>query len=163
MIYNSIKKNKGFTLTEIIITIALIALVVTLITIGVLNFRNNIEYDILLNKIVESLQFAKMKAVTGKWDSSGSRSSYSIKFFESRFVEFEGDTYVEGGSENIEHEIPLGLRLDPSCSPVDNGIVTFSPIEGENSNSCTIDIYKLEETTPAGSVIVGKHGVTQAS
>lgn len=155
--------NKGYTLVEIIITLGLTAVMVAGVTVAMFQFRDNVEYDILLNKIVESVNFSKLKAMNSKLDSSDARSRYSVKFFSNRIVEFEGDVYTEGADANIEYEVPVGLNLSYSCSPVNNGEISFNAIIGENTNNCTIYILKLEQVLPAGSVVIGKFGVTQAS
>ena len=158
-----ISGERGYTLVEIIIAMALTAVVATAMAFAFLNFRNNVLYDILLNRIGESVNYAKLKGITSKLDSQDLRSSYSVKFFADRIVEFEGDTYVEGDDANIEYEVPVGLRITSTCSPVDNSVVTFFAITGENSNYCTISIYKFEQAYPTGSVYIGKYGVEQAS
>lgn len=158
-----LNEEKGYTLVEIIITMSITAIVVVSMTLSIFTFRNNVQYDILLNKIIESANYAKLKSMIGKLDSQGQRSSYSVKFLEGRIVEFEGDVYTEGAASNIEYEVPVGLRLSSICLPQDNGTVTFAAITGENSNTCNVYIYKFEEATPMGSVVIGKFGVEQAS
>jgi prepilin-type N-terminal cleavage/methylation domain-containing protein len=155
--------QKGVTLIEIIIVIAVTSVIATVTTFSVLKFRDSIQYDILLNSLVESTDSAKMKAVTSKLDNGGSRISYGVRFFDDRFVEFEGELYVEGAGTNTEYQLPVGLHLSSTCLPIDNGTVVFSPILGENNNNCTIYIYRMEQVTPIGSVIINKFGVQHAS
>lgn len=157
-----ISAEKGYTLVEIIITIAVAAIVIVSVTISIFNFRDNIEYDILLNKVIESTNFAKAKAMASKLDAQELRSSHSVKFFQNRIVDFEGEVYTEGGSSNIVYDVPVGLRLESICYPENNGEVTFSAITGENANYCTIYVYKYEGSTLLGTVVIGKFGVEQA-
>ncbi|MBN2015361.1 prepilin-type N-terminal cleavage/methylation domain-containing protein [Candidatus Dojkabacteria bacterium] len=154
--------SKGFTLVEIVLTIAIGAILVSGVTLGLLTYRNNLQYDILLNQIDESVSYAKAKALSGKLDSLNQHSSYGVMFFEDRFIEFEGDEYVEGAVPNVEYNVPVGLRLSATCVPSNNGSVVFSRILGENSNYCTVSIYKFEQTEPAGSVRIGRFGVEEA-
>lgn len=155
--------TKGYTLIEIIITMAIGAIVISATVLGLFSFRSGFEYDILLNQVVESANYSKLKAVSSVLDLSESRISFSVKFFEDKIVEFEGEEYVEGADNNVEYEVPIGLRLSSTCSPNDNGTVIFAPITGVNSNSCTIYIYKFEQINPTGSIVIGKFGVEQAS
>lgn len=157
-----IQNKQGYTLVEIVITIALTAVVVAVFAYAMLNFRNNVQYDILLNRVVESVNYAKTKSMSAKLDSQALRSSYSVKFFENKIVEFEGDIYVEGADTNIEYEVPFGLELSSSCTPVDDGVVSFSAVKGENENSCTVGIHKFEAVSPTGTVYIGRYGVQQA-
>jgi len=159
---NIMRNQKGITLVEIIIVIAITGIISSIAAFGVLKFRDSIQYNILLNSIVESTNNVKMKAMTSRLDESDTRISYGIIFFENRYVEFEGDTYVEGADTNVEYQVAIGLRLSSTCSPTDNGTVVFSPITGENTNMCTIYIYRLEQVTQIGNIAISKYGVQQA-
>jgi prepilin-type N-terminal cleavage/methylation domain-containing protein len=154
--------SKGYTLVEIIITMGVSAIIVAAMTFGLFNFRNSVQYDILLNQIVESVNYSKTKASASQLDSEGASSAYGVKFFENEFVEFEGTDYVEGDAKNVENSVPAGLRLSTTCA-TENGQVVFSKVLGENSNDCIVEIYKWEQTSPTGSIVVGKYGVEQAN
>jgi prepilin-type N-terminal cleavage/methylation domain-containing protein len=157
-----ILNKKAYTLVEIVITLALGAIITTGVTVSMLKFRDNVQYDILLNKIVESVQSTRLKAVSSKENNAGVRSSFSVHFFTDRIVEFEGSIYTEGAGTNIVSEVPVGLRLSSTCSPVNDGIVTFSVHEGANTNDCIIYIYRFEQTVPIGSIVIKRFGVEEA-
>lgn len=151
--------EKAFSLVEIIIVISLSTVVFTLTMFALYNFRNNVVYDVVLNEVTESVNYVKLKSMTALLDSNNLQSDYSVVFFSDRFVEFEGDTYVEGASANVEHDVPVGISLSTNCSPVDNGTVTYSVILGTNNNSCAVSIYRIEQAYPVGNVIIGKYGI----
>lgn len=157
------KNENAYSLTEVVIAIAVIAIMSIAAGLALFRFRDNVEYDILLNKVTESINYTKLKATQSRLDSDGNRISYGVRFFENRIVEFEGETYVEGADANVEYEVPIGLRLGTSCSPFDDGTVVFSPVEGNNDNECTINIYRFEQSQPIGSVSVSSYGVEDAS
>jgi len=154
--------DRGYSLVEIVITIALGAVLISAISLSLFTFRNNVEYDILFNEIIESINNSKSLAVVSKLDSTDNRSSFSVKFMENKFVEFEGDIYLEGNESNVEHYIPIGFRLGSVCSPNDDGTVTFSPVSGESVQSCIVSIYKLEDAMPAGTLLIDRYGLEQA-
>ena len=151
--------QKGFSLIEVAIVVALGSIIVLMVGFGVFRFRDTFEYDLLVNGIIETVDFAKAKAVSSELDSQGLRSSYSVRFFEYRYVEFEGDIYVEGANMNVEHALPIGYRLTSSCLHVEDGTVTFIPIEGTNTNSCHINIFQVGNPSPVGIVSIDKYGV----
>ena len=158
-----LSNDKGYTLIEIVIVIGLGAIVAGAMSWGLMNFRNTVEYDILLNQIVKSMNQVKLKATSSQLDSAGQRTNYSIMFLENKFVQFEGDVYTEGANSNIESDVSTGLKLSTSCAPIDNGIVTFEPIVGTTSNRCIIYIYKFENPSPVGTIVVGEYGVEEAN
>ena len=154
--------NKAYTLVEIVVTLGLGAIITTGITISMLKFRDNVQYDILLNKVVESVQSTRLKAVSSKENSASERISFSVRFLTNQIVEFEGSTYIEEAGTNIVSEVPVGLHLSSTCSPVNNGTVTFSSHEGINLNECIIYIYRFEQAVPIGSIVIKRFGIEQA-
>ncbi len=154
--------EKGFSLVEVIITVALGSVLVSVISLSLFTFRNNVAYDILFNEIIESVNNSKALAVASKLDIGDNRINYGIKFLENKFVEFEGDTYIEGNDSNVEHQIPIGFRLGSVCSPNNDGTVIFSPVNGESTQACTISIYKVEDAGPIGTMLINKYGLEQA-
>ncbi len=161
--FRNIKNNKAYTLIEIIIVMSLSGILVGASVLSLFTFRNNFIYDSLLNQIVESVNYSKTKAVASVLDESENRIKHGVKIFEDRIVEFQGEEYTEGADKNVEYDVPFGLRLSSECSPQDNGEVSFSPITGENGNTCTINIYKFEDVKSIGTVLVSKYGVEQAN
>jgi len=157
-----IKNSRGYSLVEVVITVGLSAVVLAVISLSMFTYRNNIEYDNLFHEIIESVHSVRSKAMSSRLDDSDNRTSYSIKFLEDKFVEYEGDVYTDGDSENLEHDIPFGFRLGSLCNPDDDGTITFSPVKGENANMCEVYIYKLESADPLGTVVIGKYGLEEA-
>ncbi|MDD3647141.1 MAG: prepilin-type N-terminal cleavage/methylation domain-containing protein [Candidatus Dojkabacteria bacterium] len=160
-----IEKNseKGYSLVEIAIVISLGAIVVTMVTFAVFTFRNTIQYDILLNQIVESVNFSKNRALSGRLNDEGSRVGYGVKFFNDTYVEFVGDQYEESDTRNVVNNVPFGLHLDCSCSIDVNDEIVFSAVEGMSNNICTVNIYRSESDDPVGVVVIGRYGIEQAN
>jgi prepilin-type N-terminal cleavage/methylation domain-containing protein len=155
------RMQRGYSLIEIILTIGIGAIIATTITFGLFNFRDNVQYDIVINEMVESVDYAKVRAMKSQLDAAGQKSNYGVIFFEDSFVEFEGNGYVEGLDSNVLHNIPFGFSLDVTCDDLGNSIV-FARVTGINSNPCEIDIYKWEDNEPTGSVVIGPYGVEEA-
>ncbi len=152
------KDHKGYTLIEVVFVMAISAIIVTASTFALFVYRNNVLYDVLSNQIIASINSAQIKAKSALLKDD-LRVSQGVIFFENRLVEFSGSDYVEGDDCNVEYNVPTGFSLGTTCSPTDNGVVLFSPIRGEGTNTCTIDIYKYEDTIPTGTITVGKFGI----
>ena len=156
-----IKNNKGFSLVEVVIVASISSVIFTTVALSMFTFRNNVAYDVLFHEIIETINDSRAKAVASRLDTGDNRISYSIKFLENQFVEFEGDVYVDGADGNIEHTVPFGFNLSSSCSPNNDGTITFSPINGVNLQNCTVSINKIEGGGAIGSIEVGKYGIEQ--
>jgi Tfp pilus assembly protein FimT len=156
------KRQEGYSLVEVIIIIGITGIIVVVASLSLFNFRNSMEYDILLNEIVESVNSVKSKAVSSRLDSADQRINYSMIFFDTRFVEFEGSTYVEGNSTNIEHNVATSLSLSSQCNPENNGTVSFTPILGLNNNTCTVYIYKVGSSSSVGTIVINTYGIEAA-
>lgn len=153
----------GYSLTEIMIVIAILSIIAVSATIALFQFRNSVQYNILLNRITESVNYTKLRSLQSELDDNNARISYSVIFFEDRIVEFEGTIYDEDAETNVEFYVPFGLSLSSVCSPVNNGVVTFTPVEAKTLNRCTISIHRFEQPGVIGNVVIGTYGVEDAS
>ncbi len=149
--------KQGVSLLEVVISISLIATIASISTISFIQFRNTFVQDFVLESIVESVNYTKMRALASEIDSNKSRNSFSIIFFTDRFIEFEGDTYYENGSNNYLTNLPNGFSLSSNCSPENNGIITFESVTGINLNECTIHVLKSGRIT--STIVIGKYGI----
>lgn len=151
--------QRGFTLVEIMISITVGAIVAGGVIFSLFNYRNNVQYDVLVNRLISSINFVNEKARSGVLDSSEQKVSYGVKFFTDRFVEFEGATYLEGDDKNVQNVLPVGYELNVTCVDDTHQEVVFSQVSGENSNPCTINILRWGQTEPITTIIIGKYGI----
>ena len=146
----------GYSLVEIIIAIALSAIVGTLSTIAVLNLKEKIESDIVYRNIEESINLAQIKAHSGKVNDSGNQDSYGVAFFDNRIVSFRGSTYVEDEDSNIEYNLPAGFTLSVLCDDLDSSVI-FEPIDGQSSDSCEVEVYHMDDLQY--TIKIGLYGI----
>ena len=81
--------SKGITLFEVIITIAIFALLIGFSSPFTVNLYQEREFDVHLKSIVQSLRRAQLRAMTGEGESS-----FGIYFGPHQYVLFKGDSYA---------------------------------------------------------------------
>lgn len=131
---NKYLNRSGFTLIEIIVVLGIVFLIATSSTVLLFSVQSNNAREVIASEIVTVLRSAQSRSMSGE-----SQSEFGVQFFPNKYVEFEGDTYVEEGIGNTEHLLPVGTSL----SDIDFGgatAVCFNRITGEASNSGSVDI-----------------------
>src|SRR3989339_1425691 len=92
--------QKGFTLLEIILTIALIGILTGAFFATFRNFQFGNDMDVAVSGIVQSVRRAQLlsQGVFGEDD-------WGVKIFEDRLVIFKGESFAGGGNSKDEtHE-----------------------------------------------------------
>lgn len=153
--------QKGITLVEIVVIITIAAMVLTITTISFFRFRQSFYFDSMLNSIVESVNYAKLKSKTGKLNEEDTRISYGVVFDSDKYIVFEGDSFDPDDENNNEYEIPVGFSLDVVCTPADNGTIVFDPIIGETANTCVVNILNSSSDV-LGRVQIDRTGISEA-
>ena len=73
--------EKGFSLLELIISLAIIALLGSLAGLGLVNYQRSMAADTTAREIVGQLRLAQRKAVSGEdGDLNGQGDSWGIRF-----------------------------------------------------------------------------------
>lgn len=134
--------DRGYTFTEIIIIITLIGLIGSIAGVSFIAYKNNADLDSVATSTVERVNHARTRAVSGVTDNTNLVISYGIIFLSDSVVEFTGDSYSSGNDMNILYSLPPGYSLSVECTPENTGVIIFQPIEGENTNNCTVEILR---------------------
>lgn len=131
------KKAKGFTLLEIILSIALIGILAASSLFALQNFQINNDLDAALANIIQSLRRAQLLS-----ESVSGDSKWGVKIFSDKVVVFKGDNYTERDSsrdEIVEFSSPL------STSGL--GEIIFDKFSGEPSATGLITIIAASGAT----------------
>lgn len=112
--------NKGFTLLELLIVIALVIILVALTFPIGLNFYGNQAMDETSSNIISALRKAQSQSIFQNNDSS-----FGVKFLSDSYVLFQGGSY--GGRIQSEDEI-FSLPKGVSVSGADE--IVFSKLSG---------------------------------
>ena len=91
------KKAKGFTLLEIILSIALIGILAASSLFALQNFQINNDLDAALANIIQSLRRAQLLS-----ESVSGDSKWGVKIFSDKVVVFKGDNYTKGTAPGMK-------------------------------------------------------------
>ena len=150
-------KNKklGFSLVEMIVSIAIGAILVATVVVSFSSFRNNKIVDISADQILSVINEARVKAV-----SSEDYSRFGVRLEAGRVVFFKGDIFTEPNSSNIE--TPLSLLVEISDISLNGGgaDIVFQKLTGKTSNYGSLRVrlksdnnkYKIISVKPTSIV-----------
>lgn len=133
---------KGITLFEVIITIAIFALLIGLSSPFAINLYQEREFDVHFQSIVQSLKRAQLRAMAGERESS-----FGIYFEPHQYVLFKGDSYAERDTDFDElFELPDDFSISGISEfvfsrikgiPSDRGDITLT--SGDKSGTININ------------------------
>ncbi len=105
--HNSDKHNSGFSLFELIIVIAIIAVASAIATPNIISWRQNVKMKGAVNSIYGGLQYAKFAAIReNNW--------IAVQFYPGRYEIFfdDGDQILEAGERVIKDvTLPAGVTI----------------------------------------------------
>jgi len=151
------KENKGFTLIEIMVVLALSAIILTVIITSYYDLAKKQALDKDYLSVASLLDQAKSSAINSK-----SASQYGVYFASSSAVLFKGQTYV---SNNITNQTYL-LNNRVSISALNlvgssTDRVLFSRLTGYANASGTITLSLKDSPTTKKIIKVYKTGVIE--
>ncbi|HAE36977.1 MAG: General secretion pathway protein H [Candidatus Nomurabacteria bacterium GW2011_GWF2_35_66] len=152
-------KNKGITIIEILIVIAIIGIISAIIFVNLSDFRNEQSLKNTSIDIVSVLNKARQKTL-----SSVNSMNYSVHFETGSATLFTGTIYNSLDSSN---EV---ISFDPSVNiPVSGGLnigggsdVTFERLTGDTIGG-TIIISLVSDSTQQKTVTINKTGVISSN
>jgi len=133
------KTFKGYTLVEVIVTVAIFALLVTPIVLLIqqslkvnMSAKTNLEIAEVINQAVETLVYQNVYG-TGSMNINGYTVNYDID-----------DSFKTGTIQNIENsQIDFRMFLDPAGKLTIEDLTTHTPYE-RNISSSSYDKLKIE-------------------
>lgn len=151
--------DKGFTLTELLITIGIIAIVSIVASLNLFGYRGAQELDLMVQEIAITLRNAQDRSI-----SQESSSRYGIHFENSvssgGFYDlFSGATYAAGTIISKNSLRPAIQFLDPTSG--NSKDVIFAPVSGLPNASTTIIISLKRDASISKTIIINTNGQIQ--
>jgi prepilin-type N-terminal cleavage/methylation domain-containing protein len=143
---------KGFTILEIIITIAVAGILLTIATNSyqVAQIKKNQEQ--IIQAIEASLDEQRAKTQAGK-----DGQNFGIKFNSDNFVLLTGTSYSSGSNQNKIIAIDPQFQISETITNSDN-IIYFSKILGDANQNATITISHITNRISPKQIIIEKSG-----
>ncbi len=149
------KYNKGITLLEILISIAILTLVSIMVIIVARPVVNYYEINRVTRGGASIIEKARVQSTYSK-----EASKYSVKIFSDKFVLFKGTVYDPDEPSNYVFD--FGSRVELAASTLEEGdVITFDRITGRTTNSGTIKLWIPNATTSSSTIIIGKTGIIE--
>ena len=148
------KKQKGFSLIEMIAVIAIGAVLVAAVVVSFSSFRNSKIVDISADQILSVINEARVKAV-----SSEDYSRFGVRLEANRTVLFKGDVFTEPSSFNIE--TPLSPLVEISNISLNGGgaDIVFQKLTGKTSNYGSLRVRLKSDNNKYKTISVKSTGI----
>lgn len=134
--------KKGFTVIELLVVLAILAVLMVVITPSFMRFRQQQALQNTTNGVLSLITSARTKTLSGN-----DNSIYSVRFESSRAILFKGIVYTDGMATNeiygYESPVTLGTVLLQDATQV----LTFDRLRGTTSQHGTIQLQLPNGTT----------------
>ena len=148
------RKNSGFSLIEIIATIAIGAVLVAGIVVSFSSFRNSKIVDISADQILSVINEARVKTV-----SSEDYSRFGVRFEASRAVLFKGDIFAEPNSSNIETLLSPLVEISDISLNGGGADIVFQKLTGKTGNYGSLRVRLKSDNNKYKTISVKATGI----
>lgn len=148
------KKQKGFSLIEMIIVLAVGAVLVTSVVVSFSSFRNSKIVDVSADQILSVINEARVKTV-----SSEDYSRFGVRLEANRAVFFKGDIFTESDPSN--RETPLSSLVEISDLSLNGGgtDIVFQKLTGKTSNYGSLRVRLKSDNDKYKTISVKSTGI----
>lgn len=130
----SIKKEKGFTLIEVLIVIGISGIITLFAGTNLLGFQKSTSLRTTADELVANMQKVQSLSVSAKGNFA-----YGIHFDSSYYEIFIGTTYNPSSPDNVRINLPNGIALqNVQFSP--SGDIVFEKLTGYPDYSGALDV-----------------------
>jgi len=135
---NEVGLNKGFTIPELLVCVAIILTIFAFAGINLLNVIPNSGLSEITQSFIADAKAQQNSAMLGE-SAGASLSDYSIKINVDSYTLFKGQVYVEGAPGNYTVKYPQNIIVSTGFA---NSTITFSALSGnvKNYNEATNQI-----------------------
>ncbi len=154
-------KNKGISILELLIVLAILAIIVSFIILNLTKFRNEQALQNTTSDIISLVNEARTKTI-----SSIDSTTYGVHFETSRAVLFAGSSFTEPNSSNKQVDINSAVSIPSSGGINLNGggsDVVFTRISGDTTNYGTIIVRLVSDATRQKTITINKTGIVSSN
>lgn len=148
--------KKGFTLTEILIVVAILAVIVTIVASAFSKFNNNQSLSGALGEVTSTLNEARANTL-----ASFDNESYGVHFQTDKVVLFKGSSYSSSDPDNEDIIISSKISIS-NISLIGGGSdVVFKRLSGKTDQNGTITLSLISDPTKTKTITIQGSGVIE--
>jgi prepilin-type N-terminal cleavage/methylation domain-containing protein len=152
--------NKGITMIEFIIVIAIIGVIAGIVMPSLSTFRRTQALRNATEEVVSLLNKARTDTL-----ASLNSTNYSVRFESTRAVYFVGTVFTDGLSTNKVVSFGSLVTLPPANISLNGGVttVTFTRLTGDTTAYGTITLQQSSDATLQKIITINKTGLVSAN
>jgi prepilin-type N-terminal cleavage/methylation domain-containing protein len=149
----NIRLFRGFTLIEIVVSIVIITILLSIGAGAFVSTRKARELETMTDAIVAKLEGAKTDAISGKGGSA-----FGVKFNSSSYVYFKGSSYDSSGASNITYPLITGYQIVASIPASADTAIIFARMTGTPVATGTVSISNSASGSKVNVIKIGNLG-----
>lgn len=161
MLYSSVKYNRGFTLIELMIVLAIFTIMIGIVLQQGRSMNATVELENASRNIDLKIKTAKARSVGALDDTN-----YGVHFEASKVVIFDGaGIYADGAASNIELILPASVEIY-SISLAGGGTgsdIFFERLTGNTVNFGSVVLRSKKDTTKTKTIFINTNGQSSFS
>ncbi len=146
-------KNKGFSLIEILITIAIISFLVGTSIVSYRFFEKGTELESAAQNILFTLKLAQTKTL-----ASEDASVYGVHFENNKYILFKGEIYQKGSADNKIYQLPNRLEIHNIDLTNEASSTVFQRIDGKTDQSGVIGLRIISQPDKVKTITIQSFG-----
>ena len=149
---------KGFTLIEVLLTFAIIAIISVIGVMSLSNFNKDKALDIEVEKVLSLITKARsftLAALDG--------SAYGVHFEERKAVLFKGANYNAGASANEIQLLNDEVKISATSLAGGGSDVVFNKLTGATAQSGTITVAAVRNASQTKMITITATGVAYSN
>ena len=150
---SGIQNSNGFTLIEILITIAIFAIILSIVIVATRSFSDTVNLDNAGKIIGTNIKLAKMRSVGALNDTN-----YGVRFEGDKITVFAGDTFDVSDPTNKVVNLSDNVKIS-SINLAGGGIdLVFNRLTGTTNNAGTIEIELANDSSEKKQIVINEEG-----
>ncbi|MDP3762852.1 MAG: prepilin-type N-terminal cleavage/methylation domain-containing protein [bacterium] len=147
--------KRGFTFLEILIVLGVLAILATIVTTAISNFRRHALLAEVKNRALSELNLAKSQTL-----GSEGNAQYGVHFETGKIVRFKGAAYSASDPANQVYELPAGVRIS-SIALGGPAEVVFERLTGRASASGIVTILLSSDADSFTTITINSSGIAE--
>lgn len=148
-----LRGNRAFSLSEMLIAIAVMAVLFTIGTYGIVGYRDSKLVEVTANQIAFKLEEAKTNSIAGK-----NGHTFGIHFTTNSYTYFEGSSFDPSTTTNQTPTFPNNLQIITNLDGGTSYDIIFANIYGNPDHHGTITINKISDPSKTKTITIGDLG-----